>query len=238
MNKFIVALFIMLVSSVSFAVDAGEKTYYYKQTKVVKNGVSSTQVGGGQFITFIGDICFESTKYGVAVGHGNMDLQRELSTSSIKRYSGGCYYGTDAIYAFSSDLSVLNITTKDDVVYVYKRSTPPSGINTCSLIRKRKKKDSSPVQHSVTTSTPQYFPNLITPAIIPAQSVSSSTQTQNTKGHQCPLCKGKGRKIVENYWGQSGDQTKWCDECYQRVGIGHTHHKCDLCGGDGWIEGY
>lgn len=77
--------------------------------------------------------------------------------------------------------------------------------------------------------------------IQPAHYYSEPVQVEDVKpnqGHQCRLCNGTGRKISEYYWGQSGTETKWCDECHKTVGIAHSHHYCDLCGGDGWIEGY
>ena len=59
---------------ISLCVSA-QKTYYYKLTKRVKDGVPYTNVSGGQFITFIDKACYESDKNGFSVEHGRLDYK-------------------------------------------------------------------------------------------------------------------------------------------------------------------
>lgn len=134
MNKL---FFFTLMLFLSISVSAQKKTYYYKLTKKSINGATSTNVSGGQFITFMSDICYESTKEGIGVGHGNMTLQRAFSDNNFRTYMGGCYYGSESSYKFTNDLSTLNVITQNGDVYLYKRTTAPANVATCSLIRSK-----------------------------------------------------------------------------------------------------
>ena len=60
-------LFLLGITAVS-----AQDVRYYKLTKKKENGTISTNVLGGQFITFRGDVCYESNKNGVGVDHGTM----------------------------------------------------------------------------------------------------------------------------------------------------------------------
>lgn len=182
MNKlFIFSLMLFL----SISVNAQKKTYYYKLTKKSINGATSTNVSGGQFITFMSDICYESTKEGIGVGHGNMTLQKALSDSNFRTYMGGCYYGSESSYKFTSDLSTLNVITQNGDVYLYKRSTPPSGATTCSLIKSRSKSNTT----TTIVEQPQRQPQ-------PMQ-VWVQCGLCNGSG-QCHVCLGTGRGAMSN----------------------------------------
>ena len=65
-------------------------------------------------------------------------------------------------------------------------------------------------------------------------SVGGSSRSSSS-GHRCNLCNGTGRKVRES-WSGDKTSTKWCNECNKRVGMGHSHTKCDLCRGDGWCD--
>lgn len=66
-------------------------------------------------------------------------------------------------------------------------------------------------------------------------SSSNSQSSSSGSGHRCNLCNGTGRKVRESWVGDK-TSTKWCNECNKSVGMGHSHTKCDLCGGDGWCD--
>ena len=207
---------------------SAKTTYYYKMVGKIHNKVKFTNLSGGQFITFAGNnsICFESNIKGNSVGNGQLVLKKN---NEYNDYYGDSYWGSCTTFRFNENYTRLNVFLENGDVYIYDKSTPPSGVETSSLIRKTPKNQTS-------TETPAISLPPTTP-INPIQSDPSPTY-KTSKGHQCKLCKGKGRKIVEHYWGQSGDKTKWCYECNKRVGIAHTHKLCDSCGGKGWIEEY
>lgn len=119
-----------------FGQDIIAQTYYYRYTKSIIKGVTSTNVNGGQFITFDGKKCFESDKYGNNVGNGSMAYDETFSRQTgLETYWGSCYWSKNAHMKFNKDRSLLNIETNAGKIYVYKRSQAPSSATTCSLIR-------------------------------------------------------------------------------------------------------
>lgn len=165
-----------------------QDVHYYKFTKQVVNGVQSTNVSGGQFITFISDKCYESNNKGVGVDNGLLTKNNNYSNSQFTIYQGSCFYGSNAEFKFNADKSILNIITEKGDIYVYKRSTPPQGVTTCSLIKKEQKKSSGP-------STPQQSLQWI-----PCFACHNSGQChccygtgRNANGNPCIICGGSGR---------------------------------------------
>lgn len=148
--KALLLLFTFLMISLTAS---AQTTYYYKLTKKKVNGEVSENVSGGQFITLVknGDVCYESDKEGFSVNHGRMEY-KSTDENGIRLYVGDNYYGSNSILLFKSDYSSFNIKVGNDV-YVYKRATPPSGVTTCSLIRK-------PVENNSSASTSINFPSV------------------------------------------------------------------------------
>lgn len=127
---------IILAMLIAFGQSIFAQTYYYRYTKSIINNVENTNVSGGQFITFDGKKCFESDKYGNNVGNGSMAYDAEVSRSTrLETYWGSCYWSKNAHMKFSADKSLMNIETNTGKIYVYKRTTAPANITTCSLIR-------------------------------------------------------------------------------------------------------
>lgn len=133
MNKSVLSIVLCLL----FGYASHAQTYYYKLTKTIINGQQNTNVSGGQFVTFDGKKCFESDKYGKNVGNGSLAYDAEYSKVN-ETYWGSCYYSKNAYFKFNSDRSLLNIDTNSGKIYVYKRTTPPTGVTTCSLIHEKK----------------------------------------------------------------------------------------------------
>ena len=129
MNKYIYTFCLLLQSLILYG-----QTYYYQLSKKIVNNVTYTNMAGGQFITFKGDRCYDSDRYGNSVENGELKLNESLS-DNILIYIGPSYFGSTTSYRFNKDKSLLNVYTANGRIYVYKRSTPPSGINTCSLIK-------------------------------------------------------------------------------------------------------
>lgn len=228
----------ILLLCVSFV--SAQDVHYYKLTRKVENDVSSTQVSGGQFITFISDICFESNNKGVGVGHGKLTLNKNYSTSECKTYQGSSYWGSNTTFKFNSDKSVLNVIPYDGNVYVYKRTTPPDGVVTCSLIKKKKQNSEgssggiepiyvpTPIYSGGTTTTP-------TP-IQPAKTGSTPSKKWRlvTREVDCPhchhsgkcsTCNGKGGYInpmTGNYITCPNCRNGWCTHCNGRGTITKT----------------
>lgn len=98
-------LFILFLNATTYA----QSTSYYTLIKKVQNGIMSTNVSGGQFISFLRDLCYESDKKGIGVGHGSLRLDKSYDNANYKFYTGSSYWGTNTIFKFKSDLSVLTI---------------------------------------------------------------------------------------------------------------------------------
>ena len=215
------------------------QTKYYKLTRKVINGQSSTNVSGGQFICFTKEGCYEADRKGFSVNNGTMKYK--YTDNGISFYMGSCYWGTEAIFKFKSDLSVLNVVLKNGDVYVYKRQTAPSSVTTCSLIRKNGGSNSDGGSY-----IPTYPQNGYGGGYVPQIGSSSSSQRQDTNSprkqptkHTCSLCNGQKRIVKDTYpslYGQNDYQVK-CNECggYFMRSTGHTHITCPQCHGKGYF---
>lgn len=237
MSRCISLVTFLCILSVSLT---AQETYFFKLSRTVDpDKRSNTNVSGGQFITFIDNICYESDKKGMGVGHGSLTLNKSYSSSSFSVYMGKSYWGDNASFKFNSEKSVLNIILDDGTVYVYKRSTPPANVTTCSLI-KGKSSSGSSVAPPMNNSGPGYTPHP------PINSGSSTVPSKTLKTKEirykedCPNCRGKGSIIQNTYPATFGTNLPdvWCSECgrYFSADVGHTHRQCNHCRGTGKVE--
>lgn len=191
-RRSILAIFVLFnIANVS-----AQNVHFYKLTRKIIDGESCTNVSGGQFITIIGAICFESDKYGISVNHGNMKRNNAYSNSQYSIYQGSSYWGENTTFKFNSDKSVLNVVLDNGDVYIYKRATAPTRQETCSLIRKSGGGGSVVV-------TPPVNPGgqVVMPPINPTSPTNpggtTPTPTHGRTAHQvtksCPLCQGSGK---------------------------------------------
>lgn len=236
------SLFVLLVGIFyTFTIAAQTKCFYYALTKSVHNGISSKNVSGGQFITFLGDICYESNKKGIGVGHGKLQLNKNYSDYDFKIYMGESYWGNETTFKFKSDLSVLNVILENGDVYVYKRQSAPSSVTTCTLIRKRGNSDSNVNSYiPVYSGTSGYAGSYNTTTInnTPCKNATTTNNRQPTK-HTCSLCHGQKRIVKDTYPALYGttDYKVRCNECggYFLRSTGHTHITCPQCHGKGYF---
>lgn len=237
MSRCISLVTFLCILSVSLT---AQETYFFKLSRTVDpDKRSNTNVSGGQFITFIDNICYESDKKGMGVGHGSLTLNKSYSSNTFSVYMGKSYWGDKASFKFNSDKSVLNVILDDGTIYVYKRSTPPANVTTCSLI-KGKSSGGSSVSPPVNNSGPGYTP----PPPMNSGSGTVPSKTLKTKEirykEDCPNCRGKGSIIQNTYPATFGTNLPdvWCSECgrYFSADIGHTHRQCNHCRGTGKVE--
>lgn len=220
--------------NISLCMVKAQNVSYYALTKTSLNDVVSSNVSGGQFITFMGDICYESNKKGIGVGHGTLKLNTSLSNSYYKVYIGNSYWGENAVFKFKKDLSVLNVVLKNGDVYVYKRQTAPLSATTCSLIRGKSSQSGSV---SYTSPSPSSSPTY--------QNNNSSYNKSKGKGkinnrhRECSLCHGKKRINRDSPVPVYGNDSRVrCNECggFFMRSTGHSHVTCTLCHGRGYVE--
>ena len=228
---------LVFLTAIIFKVNA-QTISYYALTKKVINGVSSTNVSGGQFISFLSDVCYESDRKGIGVGHGTLKLNKINSKGNFKIYAGNSYWGNETIFKFKADLSVLNVITDAGDVYVYKRQIAPVSVTTSSLIRKRKYQGDNNNQEPL---YPFYEigQNINLPKLQSTENRNLNTSDNPAIKHTCPLCHGN-KRIVRNInislYGQNDYQVK-CHECggYFMRSTGHTHIMCPQCHGKGYF---
>lgn len=237
MSRCISLVTFLCILSVSLT---AQETYFFKLSRTVDpDKRSNTNVSGGQFITFIDNICYESDKKGMGIGHGSLTLNKSYSSNTFSVYMGKSYWGDKASFKFNSDKSVLNVILDNGTVYVYKRSTPPANVTTCSLIKGKTSSGGSvvpPANNPVPTYTP--------PPPMNNGSGSVSSKTLKTKEihykEDCPNCRGKGSIIQNTYPATFGTNLPdvWCSECgrYFSADVGHTHRQCNHCRGTGKVE--
>lgn len=198
MNRVILP-FIMLI--LPLLINAQQNTYYYKLTKAIINGTINTNVSGGQFITFVGEICFESDKKGLGVGNGKLNFSKTFSTPKFNIYVGESFYGF-VTFKFNQNRSILNIIDKNDNIYVYKRQVAPASVLTSSLIKKRENNRLNS-ERIANTGGIYFVPNNganINQISNGANSISNSVEC-NTSGcyhsktyqKDCHLCLGSGK---------------------------------------------
>lgn len=195
----------------------------------------------GQFITFLGDICFESNKYGKSVGHGNLEINQYQSNSTKKVYVGKSYWGSKTKFIFNADKTKLTISTPDDKKYFYIRKTAPAGVKTCTLIRKSNNTggsyypsgDNRFSNNHINQGGRQIHNNS------GCNSNSSTSVNQPQRIFKCAYCNGTGR-IEKNDNAPANFGTKKprqrCNECgkwYDPNVFVHYHQQCRYCGGIG-----
>lgn len=172
--------FCLLLSFINIGL-ADAQTYYYKLNSYTQSGRTSTNVSGGQFITFQGAICIETNNKGIPVGNGT--LHRRMQDDNL--YVGNAYWGANTHFRFNSDRSSLSVTSPDGTIYKYIRANAPSGVTTCSLIRRNS---------NSTSSGGAYIAPPIESSNNASSSSSSSSNSYQKKEHpkKCRKCNGSG----------------------------------------------
>ncbi|MCQ2306892.1 MAG: hypothetical protein MJ000_04915 [Bacteroidales bacterium] len=227
---------ILVLLLFGFSMVSAQDVRYYKLTRKMENGKSSTNVSGGQFITFTGNLCFESDYHGVGVNHGTMKLNVAYSNSQYSLYQGSSYWGKNADFKFNADKSVLNVVLENGDVYVYKRGTAPAGQTTCSLVRKPSS-SSSNNGGSVVVPPPSVYQGWGGYDNVGGRDSYNGGSSNNgnvttPQQHKCGLCNGTGEVI--NNDGISFGNTKYCNKCGKTVPDSHYHTTCPSCKGKGW----
>lgn len=238
MNKRFLYLLLVVIVSCNICDLYGQETSYYKLTKKIQNGTEYTNTEGGQFITFSGDKCYDSDKYGVSVGNGQLTYDKQYSAANTKTYVGQSYFG-NVLYRFKTDMSVLNVIVNNSLIYVYKKQTAPSSETTCSLIRKKRNGGSNVGGvYAPTYSGYDSSFNTTTTNNTPRQNTTTTNRRQPTK-HTCSLCHGNKRIVKDTYPSLFGtkDYKVRCNECgrYFLRSTGHTHITCPQCHGKGYF---
>lgn len=208
-----------------------QTTYYYRLTKTEIDGKTSTDVSGGQFISFNGKVCYESDKKGNQVNSSRMNYK--YTENGIKVYSGSAYWGNNTIFFFTEDQSRMSVKTSGGAKYVYERAAAPSEALTCSLIREKQ---------SDGTVIPQPVIPIIGGSTGGNDPKKLPEKNQPQVRTKCPNCTN-GRRLYEKSisvptFGLKVNM-KACSECgktYDANSTAHWHDRCNTCHGSGYLD--
>lgn len=233
MVKRVFLLLMVFIVGVQGSLNA--QTRYYKLIKKVIKDVPSTNVSGGQFITFISDRCYESDKEGYSVNGST--LKYKYTEDGILVYSGKCYWG-NGVFKFNNDKSRLNVVTNSGDIYVYAIAVPPPSQTTCSLIRTGESNGNSGgtyvdvpnwnINQNSTINQGGNSTNHSNPERTPQKRWHNVTKTVDCnlchRSGRCQTCNGKG-------WYQGIYGPIDCTNCY-----GYKTGKCSHCQGNGTVQ--
>lgn len=237
----------MLLFTASYNITIiAQTTSYYALMKIDNHGSVNSKCKGGQFVKISKNICFDTDANGNDVGNGK--LYREVSNSSSNHtYSGDSFHGK-ARYIFNEDYSTLTVEINPHFKYYYKKASAPSGVLTCSLVKKKNEGSATvsydanngiawnnyQVNNGSAISNNSYHNN--------SNSTSGSSNTQPARKFKCAYCNGIGR-IEKNdnapaTFGTKKPQQR-CNECgkwYDPDVFVHYHQQCHHCGGTGYTK--
>ena len=214
---------------------SSQNVKYYQLIRTEKNGVSNKNVEGGLFITFVGNMCFESDKNGVGINHGTMQRNDGYSNSQITVFDGSSYWGKQTTFKFNADRSGLNVIFDDGEIFIYRQTSPPASVTTCSPIRNKKTSSSS-----ITTG---YTPQPVYPPMQqypqqqyqqPQTPETARPQTQQPSREKCTWCNGTGEVVKDDAFELGMGGTKYCNKCGKTVSTSHYHAPCPYCHGKGY----
>lgn len=219
MNKILLNLSMILVFIISGNSNTlSQTTYYYKLVRTIENGNNNTNVQGGQFITFVNNLCYESDCKGKSVGHGQLHKVGNTNSSHLT-FKGNGYWGNSE-YIFDSSKQYLNIITSTGCKYVFKREKQPNGIVTCSYIR----------DNSKTNIIPN--PSVVYPSINSSSNSDSPTQSDTYDHEQ------RKREILNKTYGEKCKSCNGTGKCHACNGTKIAHgfgnaYRCNVCNDNG-----
>ncbi|MDE6480910.1 MAG: hypothetical protein K2L45_11665 [Muribaculaceae bacterium] len=236
--KYLISTFIAFIVGIYIQTISAQVTNYYALSKIIDFDKESTQCKGGQFVKISKNICYDVDANGNDVGNGK--LYRDLGDTTCDIvYIGYSFHGK-CRYIFNSDYSSLTVEINPHCKYVYKKTSIPVGVYTCSLIKKKSGgggETRSPVNSSAYSAYPQagINQNVNTNRI----SNPSKTIPIPRRDFKCAHCNGTGRiEKNDNASASFGTQKprQRCNDCgkwYDPNVFVHYHQQCRHCGGTG-----
>lgn len=239
MTSFVKTLTLLVVLLFPLSMQGKETVCY----KLVSSSSTAYKTGSVQFVSFIGDQCYESDINGISTKNGTLQKNDYQSTGSKTVYNGSCFCGEKAKVEVASDRSSLTVTSNDGKKYHFTKISPPSGVTKSSLIRTRTANSGYVSNGYQPQPNTNYYPNYNYTA--PNQNYNNNTTTTTNGSNnyaparrKCNFCNGAGKRVVNNSVPMYGtaDYKVRCNECgqYFLKSSGHAHVFCGQCGGTGW----
>lgn len=240
MTSFVKFLLSVILLFLGHSFVNGKDIGCYKLTETTEPNI---KIGAIQFISFIGDQCYESDINGISVQNGIMRRNEYQSNHNTSVYNGTCFCGSEAKFLFTQEMSTLTVTSKNGKRFIFKRVTPPEGVTTSSLIRTH----SSDFQNSedYNSITPNYYnqpqPNSQNDNNNSTHNHQSPTDQTNSQ-RKCVYCNGTGQITKDdNAPANFGierpkQQCPVCGKWYNPNVFVHYHQTCSHCGGTGYAK--
>lgn len=235
------ALFTLLLLLAISTLANGKETICYR---LIESSDPAVKIGSIQFISFIGDQCYESDINGISVKNGIMRKNEYQSNRNNTVYNGACFCGSEAKFGISADKSSLMVTSKNGKKFLFKRTAPPRGIDTCSLIREQSER----INEAAECNSHLYNNSINSNEGNHSQSDNcASNKTPNSNNQiqskrKCAFCNGKG-SITKNDNAPANfgidkprKQCPTCGEWYNPNVFVHYHQNCSHCGGTGYAR--
>ena len=212
--------------------------------KLVDSSDPNIKVGAIQFISFIGDQCYESDSNGTSIKNGTMQKNGYQSSRETTVYSGTCFCGGGAKFEFNINKTHLTVTSKNKKVYKFKQIPKPQNVSTCSIIRNHN--DSGGDYYFVDNINNGGYDHNPNSSYENNNSNNSSTNqgsnSYTTKQRKCVYCNGTGQ-ITKNdnapaNFGIEKPRQKCstCGEWYNPNVFNHYHIQCRHCSGTGFAK--
>ena len=220
----------------------GKDIACYKLTETTKPNI---KIGAIQFISFIGDQCYESDINGISVQNGIMRRNEYQSNHNTSVYNGTCFCGSQAKFVFTKDMSTLRVTSKNGEKFIFKRVTPPTGVTTSSLIRAHSSdfqnfEDYNSITPNSYYQPQQNFQNGNNNSTHNHQAPTNQTTPQRKR--KCVYCNGTGQITKDDSAPASygikrpNQQCPVCGKWYDPNVFLHYHQSCYHCGSTGYAK--
>lgn len=214
-----------------------ERLDYYQHIKTVRaNGSVETLSGNaGQFVKrtrqYAHARCYDATSRGL--DHLNGTLSYTGNNGSREVYKGSSYWGAGTIYQFDDEKGYLNVKDANGNVYVFRRTSAPSGRTRSSYLKKGASVDGwdgVSEWNKIQANNPNNYDN--------GSSGSSSGSKVNSKkagsnsSRTCSHC--HGTKRIRAHVGTGGygvsNKKKKCNTCGEWYDPSCDHwHACPYC---------
>lgn len=235
-----IRLLLIIFAAINFFNLSAKETYCYKLTV---SSDPSIKTGGVQFISFIGDQCYESSYNGIKIHEGKLNKNSYLSSSNKIVYTGKCFCGSGAKFEFSPDKTSLTVISKVGHYFRFIKIFPPKGIKTCDYVMDDETSPNSNHYDGYgagTNHAPAY--NSSSESYHNNSSYQTNRHTSQTAPRKCAYCNGTGR-IEKNdnapaSFGNDRPKQK-CTECgkwYDPDVFTHYHQQCRHCDGTGYVK--
>lgn len=234
---------ILIISAILWVIPLSgysKSTSYYRMVGTTDCKVN---VHGGQFITFISNICYESDINGISVNNGSLERKPYLSNSANIVYVGKAFCGDNAKFCFNEEKTKLLVVGANGMKYNFELAQTPNGITTSTFVGSVSENKTITYNDGPHFFNPNCAGSCTNSVTKGANSNSQVNRVDNSRQepikHACHRCNGKRRIPIDTNAAMYGmtDYDVYCSECGRNYpkSWGHKHITCPQCHGKGYF---